>query len=404
MAESAFAGIKVADFAWAGVGPITAKYLADNGATVVRVESRSRVDVVRAGGPWKDAKPGYNRSQFFASFNTSKLGITLNLNAEEGRALAHRLCLWADVVVENFTPGVMHRWGIGYEDLQAENPSLVMLSTCQQGQTGPYASYPGYGYLGAALSGLYEIAGYPDLPPTPPYGAYTDFIAPRFCATALIAALDYRHRTGRGQHIDVAQVETALHFNTIALLEYAANGRVMSRSGNRDSVCAPHGVYKCRGHERYVAMACDGDVQWRSLCRYATAAPFGEDSRFRTALGRHDNAEELDRMIGEWTGALDAGELAEQLQRDGVPAAVVASCDDLHRDARLLRWEMFQYLEHKEMGSTPNEGPQFHLSRTPPRLRRAAPVMGQDNRQVYTEILGLKEAEIVELIERKVIY
>src|SRR5437667_76773 len=212
------ADLKVVDFSWAGVGPITVKYLADHGATVVRVESHARYDVVRLGPPWHDGKPGIERSQFYASYNTSKLGIALDLSKPEARAIARRLAAWAEVVVESYTPRVMRAFGLAYEDLRAVNPRLVMLSTCLQGQTGPYAEFPGFGQLAAALSGFYEIAGWADRAPAPPYGAYTDYVVPRLAATALLAAIDHQRRTGEGQHLDVSQVESALDLHADPVL------------------------------------------------------------------------------------------------------------------------------------------------------------------------------------------
>ena len=229
----AFEGIKVADFAWVGVGPITTKYLADHGATVIRIESHTRPDVLRLAPPWRDGQPGLDRSQFFASFNTSKYGITLDLSKSPAQELARKLIAWADVAVESFTPKAMRNWNLGYEQLGQVNPKLIMLSTCQQGQTGPHALYPGFGQLMASLSGYYHISGWPDRDPAPPYGAYTDFIAPRFAATVLMAALDYRRRTGKGQYIDLAQYEASLHFLAPAILDYQVNGRVLGREGNR---------------------------------------------------------------------------------------------------------------------------------------------------------------------------
>src|SRR4029077_301647 len=165
------ADLKILDSSWVGVGPITVKYLADHGATVVRVESHVRLDVVRLGPPWHDAKPGIERTQFYASYNTSKYGLALDLGKPEARAIGRRLATWADVVVESFTPRVMRGWGLAYEDLCRLNPRLVMMSTCPQGQTGPHAEFPGYGQLMAALSGFYATAGWPDRDPPPPHGA-----------------------------------------------------------------------------------------------------------------------------------------------------------------------------------------------------------------------------------------
>src|SRR2546428_140196 len=283
------ADLKVLDFSWAGVGPITAKYLADHGATVVRVESHARYDVVRLGPPWHDGKPGIERSQFYASYNTSKLGIALDLSKPEARAIARRLAAWADVVVESYTPRVVRAFGLAYEDLRAVNPHLVMLSTCLQGQTGPYAEFPGFGQLAAALSGFYEIAGWADRAPAPPYGAYTDYVVPRLAATALLAAVDHQRRTGKGQHLDVSQVEAALHFLAPALLDHELTGRVATRTGNRSDHAAPHGAYPCAGDDRWIVLSVRG----------AAAPALGEHTVLvlREVLGMTE--EEIARLIDE---------------------------------------------------------------------------------------------------------
>ena len=258
MSRFALEGVHILDFAWVGVGPITTKYFADNGAEVIRVESASHPDVLRIGPPWKDAIPGINRSQFFASYNTSKKGITLDLGKPKARDIAKRLVPWADIIVESFTPKAMRNWGLDYENLRELRPDLIMLSTCMQGQTGPNALYPGFGQLMAALSGFYYISGYGPGSCTPPYGAYTDFIAPRFSAFALLAALDYRRRTGKGQYIDMSQYEAAMQNLAPALIDYHATGRVLGPQANASARYAPHGAYRCAdedGNERWMAIA-----------------------------------------------------------------------------------------------------------------------------------------------------
>jgi benzylsuccinate CoA-transferase BbsF subunit len=202
------ADVKILDFSWVGVGPITVKYLADHGATVVRVESHARLDVVRLGPPWHDAKPGIEQSQFYASYNTSKYGIALDLGKPEARAIARRLAAWADVVVESFTPHVMRGWGLAYDDLRALNPRLVMMSTCLQGQTGPHAEYPGFGQLMAALSGFYEISGWPDRAPAPPLRRVHGLHRATARGDDALAALDHQRRTG-GAILDVSQFEAS---------------------------------------------------------------------------------------------------------------------------------------------------------------------------------------------------
>ena len=400
----AFEGVKVADFAWVGVGPITTKYLADHGATVIRVESHVRPDVLRLAPPWRDGEPGLDRSQFFASYNTSKYGVTLDLAKPKAQDLARRLVAWADVVVESFTPKAMPKWGLDHDSLRRVKPDLIMLSTCQQGQTGPHAEYPGFGQLMASLTGFYHIAGWPDRAPAPPYGAYTDFIAPRFAACALMAALDYRRRTGRGQYIDLAQYEAALHFLATELLDYRVNGRVRGRAGNRSTTRAPHGVYRCRGEERWLAVSVADEEQWRALCRVMGEPAWTADRRFATLGDRLSNADELDARLQDWTAEQEADEAMERLQRAGVAAALVQNCLDLHQDPRLTAWGFFHFLEHKEMGPSPYEGHQFRLSRTPGELRFAAPAMGQHNAYVFKEVLGLGDEEIARLTDEQVIY
>jgi len=311
----ALEGIHVLDFAWVGVGPITTKYLADNGADVIRVESAARPDVLRIGPPWKDAQPGINRSQFFASFNTSKKGITLDLSKPKARELVERLVPWADIIVESFTPKAMRNWGLDYENLLALRPDLIMLSTCMQGQTGPNALYPGFGQLMAALSGFYHISGYGPGSCAPPYGAYSDFIAPRFSACALLAALDYRRRTGKGQYIDMSQYEAAMQNLAPALIDYFAGGRVLGPRANGSDRYAPHGAYRCAdedGNERWIAIAVAGDDQWRSML--SSLGANSTDARFATMSERIENASALDEFVGSLTRRHNAHELTVRLQ------------------------------------------------------------------------------------------
>ena len=400
----AFEGIKVADFAWVGVGAITGKYLADHGATVVRIESRARPDILRQGPPWQDGEPGLDRSQFFASVNTSKHGITLDLSKPRAQALAKDLVSWADVTLESFTPKAMRNWGLDYENLRKVNPELIMYSTCQQGQTGPHAMFPGFGNLLASLTGFYHISGWPDHDPAPPYGAYTDFIAPRFGAVALMAAIDYRRRTGKGQYIDMSQFESALHFLSPALLDYHVNGRVLNRDGNRSVRSAPHGAYRCQGSDRWIAISVSNDAQWKGTLEVLGDPSWGSDHRFATQSARVQNAEALDELLVAWAVGQEAEAAADSLQQSGVPAGVVQNCLDLHQDPRLAAWGMFEFLDHKEMGPSPYEAHQFHLSKTPGELRWPAPVLGQHNEYVFEEILGLSKKEIARLTEAKVIY
>ena len=264
-----FAGLKVWDMSWVGVGPLTARYLADYGATVIRLDSSKRPETLRLGPPFKDGIRGLNRSHFYGDYNASKLGMGLDVMHPMGREVALELVRWADVLLESFTPKTMAAWGMSYEDLRRENPRLVMYSTCMQGQTGPRKDYRGYGTTMAALAGYYDVTGWPDRDPTPVYGAYTDFMCQRWGATALTAAVEHQRRTGEGQHIDLSQFEAGTQFLGTEIMDAAANGRVAARNGNRDPDMAPHGVYPCRpaegAAEAWVAIAVEDDGQWEAL-------------------------------------------------------------------------------------------------------------------------------------------
>ena len=257
----AFADLKVADFSWVGVGPISAKALADHGATVVHVESVTRPDVLRLGQPAKDGIPGLDRSQFFADYNSSKLGLAINLATPEGLAIAKRLIDWADVVVESFIAGTLARLGLDHEAIRAERPDLIWYSTCLLGQTGSYRMFAGFGQQGAALAGLHGLTGWPDGPPSGTWGAYTDMIALHFGVAALAAAIFERRRSGLGQHIDLAQVEAGIRFIEPLMLDYTVNGRVASRHGHDSLTECPHSVYATLGVQRYVAVSVESNEQ-----------------------------------------------------------------------------------------------------------------------------------------------
>ncbi|MER3421182.1 MAG: hypothetical protein C4290_11975 [Chloroflexota bacterium] len=391
-------GVKVLDFTWVMVGPIGVRYLADYGATVVHVESSTRIDTARTLQPFKNGQPGPERSGLYANVNAGKLGITLNLATAEGREVARRLAAWADVVVESFSPKAMRAWGLDYASLRAVNPRLIMMSTCLNGQTGPHAMLAGFGTMGAALAGFVELAGWPDRSPAGPFGAYTDYVAPKFIAAALLAALDHRRRTGEGQYIDLSQAEASIHFLTPAVLDYTVNGHVQTRMGNRSLTEAPHGVYPCAGEDRWVAIACASEAQWRALCEVTGHPEWAADPRFATLNERIAHAEALDALLAAWTAPRDAEEIERLLQGAGVPVHRVATSADCFADPQLAHRGHFVTVEHPELGPVPVENSRLRLSRTPARIAWAGPTFGQHNDQVLREILGLSDEEIAHLV------
>jgi benzylsuccinate CoA-transferase BbsF subunit len=395
-------GLRVIDFAWVVTGPITGRLLAEFGADVIRVESARRLDPGRTIPPWAAGQAGPNRSQSFANANAGKRSVALDLALPAARAIARRLIERADVVIESFTPGTMARWGLDYQSVRALKPDIVYVSSCQQGQTGPHAHYRGYGSLAAALAGFYTVTGWADREPPMVYGAYTDFVAHHFASAALLAALDHRARTGEGQHIDIAQRETGLHFLAPEILEYTVNGRVAGRRGNADPQAAPHGVYPSAGADRWCAIACESDEQWRALARVMGEPAWAADPRLATLAGRKAHEAELDRRLAEWTRGQEAKALMATLQAAGVPAGAVQSCQDLHLDGQIAAREALVWLEHPEMGRTPHEAWAFRLNGDTPPLRRA-PCLGEHTEEVLRETLGMTEGEIAQLRETGVL-
>jgi crotonobetainyl-CoA:carnitine CoA-transferase CaiB-like acyl-CoA transferase len=282
------------------------------------------------------------------------------------------------------------------------NPSIVMLSTSMNGQTGPRRNFSGFGSGLAGLTGFVELTGWPDRTPCTPYGAYTDFVAQRFCGTALAAALDHRRRTGEGQFIDVSQYEAAAQFLAPFLLDAEVNGRVLSRNGNRDLNAAPHGIFRCRdqdGLDRWVAIAVETDAQWSAFVRRIGAPPWTSEPRFATLAGRKANEDELEALVGAWTAGKTAAEVFERLQPE-VPAAPVATNLDLLDDPQLRHRGYLHTLHHAVVGDIPYEGSQAIASATPAYPRKAAPAFGADTVQVLREFLGYGADEIEALIAK----
>ena len=395
--QGALEGVRIADFSWAAATPIATRMLADHGSTVVRVESKSHVDTVRITGPFRNNEPGINKSGFYADFNSSKYGLALDMKQPAAHGIARRLIEWADVVVESFTPRVMAGWQLAYADIVKWKPDVIMLSSCMQGQSGPYRDYPGFGGQGAALAGLHYLTGWPDRVPGGPKGAYTDGIAPRFVASSILAALEYRERTGIGQHIDFAQVEAAISgFMAAEVLDYTVNGNIAASDGNRSPHCAPHGCFACRGEDRWITIAIESDAQWMAL-RAAMGDPeWAKDAAFQILKGRLLHQEEIERQIENWTRQHDTFELADRLQACGIPAAPVQNAADLFNDPQLAHRGHFHPLDHVEMGTVSYNGPAHLLSETPAVLRWAAPCLGEHTGLVLKEFLGYSENEIAQ--------
>lgn len=390
--------VKICDFMWVMAGPAGTRILADYGATIVRIESPTRVDTARTLQPYLNNQLDPDGSGLFANCNAGKLGISLDLGNPAAREVVHDLVRWADVVTESFSPKAMRAWGYDYESLRKINPAIIMLSTCLMGQTGPLSKIAGFGNMAAAIAGFHNLTGWPDRPPSGVFGAYTDYISPRFTAMSILAALDHRRRTGQGQYIDQSQAECSIHFLGPATLDYTANKRVGARAGNTDSAFAPHGIYCAAGDDQWVAIVCRDDGDWRNLCAAMENDALARDSRYTTAAGRLEHRDAIDASIVVWTRGLDRASIESRLQARGVPAHSVQSSTDAYGDPQLAHRGHFVPMEHPRLGKFTVEGPRAKLSRTPAEVRRTAPSLGQDNQYVLETILGYDETKIGEVV------
>jgi len=394
-----FSGLKITSFSWAIVGPLTMKYFADYGATVIRVETNKRPCTLRISTPYKDGKAGLNRSGYYNHFNANIFSLALNMEHPRALEVARRLVAESDVVMENFTPGVIEKWGLGYDELKKVKPDIIMLRQSGFGLRGPYAQQPAFGMILAAMAGLPNFIGWPDGGPLPiGVSPYTDCISPRFAAAALIAALDYRNKTGKGQLLDLSQFETALYFIMPAILEYISSGREPSRIGNSCSYAAPHGVYPCKGDDRWCTLAVFSDEQWVNLCKVMDKTEYINDPRFNTLLNRKKNEDEINGLVSEWTINFTPEEVMTQMQSAGVPAGVVKNTADIYDDPQLRQRNLFWPLNHPDMGLFTHLGQGFELSKTPAQAYMPSPRLGEHTEYVCTKILGMTDEEFVELV------
>jgi crotonobetainyl-CoA:carnitine CoA-transferase CaiB-like acyl-CoA transferase len=386
-------GLKVVDTTWVYAGPFTTRVLADFGATVIKVEGPNRFDASRGGGGALNGDLGPDASIQFGTLNAGKLGLTLDLNVEEGRAVMRDLVEWADVLVESYTPGTMEGWGLGYDTLRAINPRLVMLSTSLMGQSGPLSTFAGFGNLAGAITGFYEVTGWPDRSPAGPFLAYTDYVVPNFMVPLIVAALEQRERDGEGQHLDFAQAEAAIHFLTSAVLEHTVNGVGRSRMGNADPFFAPHGVYRAAGDDTWVAVACETDRQWQSLAGVLERLDLGDVP----VAERLERSTELDGLITAYTSTRDPAAIEEELQSVGVPVHRVQNSDGCLVDPQLRHVGHWLTVEHPLHESMVIEAPRFRLSRTPHQVTRSGPLLGEHNDHVLREVLGYDDERVIEL-------
>lgn len=379
-----FAGLNVLEVGSGAAGPLATKYLAEHGARVIKIESAKRPDFLRTLFLTKDAKFGLDGSPMFVLLNPGKESLTLNLKEPRARELALELVSWADVLCENYAPGVMEKLGLDAKSARAVNPRLVYASGCLFGQTGPQRHYPGYGGQGSAVSGFNHLTGRPDGPAHGPYATITDSLAPRFVALAMEAALLRRERTGEGATIDLSQIEAAVYCQSEVLVRYSATGEVVTRNANRDENALLHGVFPCAGDDRWIAISVWEPEDLAKLSR-RVGAPADEAS------------------VAAFTRARDAEELAEELQAEELEAAAVARLSDLLRDPQLAHRGHWVPLAHPHLGELLFERSGFRLSEGSGGFAIPGPNLGEHNEKVLGEVLGRDADAVRELVDADVV-
>jgi benzylsuccinate CoA-transferase BbsF subunit len=401
-----FSDLRVLDFCWVGAGAFVTRLLADLGADVIKVESHAHPDNLRLSGPHKAGAKPLEGSGYFASRNTSKKSIALNMGRPEARALAKELARKCSVVTNNFRPGIMERWGLGYAELSAADPSLIYLAMPMQGSSGPHKSYIGFGSTIAAISGLVEMSGSPERAPIGTGTHYPDHIPnPGHALVGLLAAIFHRARTGEGQYVELAQLESTVNLLGPSILRYSASGALPHRTGNRRDGAVPCGVFGCAGEDVWCAIEIEDDAGWQALAEALGRPQWMTDPGFDTLMGRSQNIDAIEVKLGHETRKHKAEELVLLLQARGVASAVVETSRDVMEDAQLNARGYWRGIDHAEMGRiTVNVPPFFSAEEGRNREPGPPPLLGEQTREIATTLLGLSESECTRLMKEEVLW
>ena len=396
-------GVRVLDLTWIIAGPIAVRVLGDFGADVVKIEHEQSVDSVRMGRPIVGDAPTLNNSGFFNYVNRNRRSMLLNVRHPEGMALLKRMIAVSDVLIENFSSGVLASWDLDYPQLREIREDIVYCSISGFGHTGRDREYTTWGPTAQALGGLTAMSGMPGKPPAGWGYSFMDHVAGYAAAEAILMALHHRNRTGEGQHIDLSQVEAGIVLTGPAVLDYTVNGRSWRREGmppgNRawQPEVAPHNTYACAGEDRWIAIAVMNDAEWQALVRAMDEPAWAEDERFASNAGRLAHQDELDRHLAAWTAGFEDYALMTLLQSAGVRAGVCQKPGDrVACDPQLAARGWWQTIEHPELGVCEYDGVAPRLSETPGALRRPSPTLGQHTHEVASEWLGMSDEEIGE--------
>jgi len=404
MNNEALKGIRIADFSWVWAGPLATLLLSFMGAEVIKIESLKRIDQTRRGSiTTGDSFQGYNASPIFNNANLNKKSVTINLKHPEGAQLAQKLVAVSDVAVENMRPGVMERLELGYADLVKVKPDIIMLSSSGFGSTGPYREYAGYAPIFAAFGGLAHLTGYEDGEPNTMSGVM-DLRVGTASAFAILAALYHRQKTGEGQHIDLSSSECVSALVGAELMDYSLNQRSPHRVGNQDAIMAPHNCYRCQGDDKWVSIAVATDAEWEALCRVMGNPAWADDAVYIDAYSRWLHREQLDQQISAWTIQHTHYEVMVLLQNAGVAAMPSFNAEEILSDPHVQTRGLIQEVEHPVLGKKVVLSPAWKHSETPAQIKKASPLLGEHNEEVFGGLLGMSTDEIQKLVDEEIIY
>jgi benzylsuccinate CoA-transferase BbsF subunit len=404
MNRDALKGIRVADFSWVWAGPLATLLLSFMGAEVIKIESRKRIDQTRHGSiTTGDSFSNFDASPIFNNANLNKKGVTIDLSRPEGAELAKRIVAVSDVAIENMRSGVMDKLGLGYKDLVKVKPDIVMLSSSGFGSSGPYREYAGYAPIFAAFGGLAHLTGYEDGAPNTMSGVM-DLRVGTVSAFAILAALLHRQKTGEGQYIDVSSTECISTLVGPQLMEYTMNRRSPQRTGNQDTIMAPHNCYRCKGGDKWISIAVATDEEWNALCRVMGNPAWTGEEDYSDGFNRWKNRAKLDAHMGEWTIHHTHYEVMEMLQRAGVAAMPSFNAEEILSDPHIKARGVINEVEHPVLGKKVVLNPSWKHSETPARIHKASPLLGEDNEEVFGDLLGMSKEEMRRLEEEQIIY
>ncbi len=398
MAELPLSDIRVVEMGTLLAGPFCGQLLGDFGAEVIKLEPPGEGDPMRE---WGREKP-HGLSLWWPVVARNKKSVTCNLRTAEGQGLARRVIEKADVLVENFRPGTMEKWGLGYDELSKLNPGLVMIRVTGFGQTGPYSSQPGYGAIGEAMGGLRHISGDPSAPPSRPGISLGDTLAGTYAALGGLVAIHARGRTGRGQVVDSALYEAVLNIMESLIPEYVLGGYIRERTGSILPNVAPSNVYPTRDG-LMVLIAGNQDTVFRRLAEAMGRPELGTDPRYATHTARGQHQVELDGLIAEWSSSLDAAEVESALIEHAVPTGKIYRAPEMLADPHFAARDAIVTLPHPTLGDFPMQNVMPKLSDTPGAVRWVGPTLGQHNDEIYGGLLGLDDAERATLTEAGII-